>query len=293
MIDSEQSLCAAHTNFLGFEDDLLRWRALRSMLMLETFADHELRKLLFGRLLRCRCGDHLASAHNSHPVSDLIDLSKLMGYENYRFPLFFQPSNHVKQLVGLLRRQERRRFIQNQNVCMAIQKLDNLYTLLHPDRELINSFCRIQVKTIEVGQFQYLLLRLFLVKTETSFCNFLSKRHIFCNAHIWDQHQFLMYHADAVCNCIGRITQMYRFSVYTKRSFIRLHKTVDCFHKCALSCTIFPKQGMNFPFSQHKVHMVIGQDTGTISLCNSQCFQYGGLPFRLHDSCSLLSDISW
>lgn len=96
MIDSEQSLCAAHTNLLGFEDDLLRWRALRSMLMLETFADHELRKLLFGRLLRCRCGDHLASAHNRHPVSDLIDLSKLMGYENYRFPLFFQPSNHVK-----------------------------------------------------------------------------------------------------------------------------------------------------------------------------------------------------
>ena len=36
-------------------------------------------------------------------TGDLIDLSKLMGYENYRFPLFFQPSNHVKQLVGLLR----------------------------------------------------------------------------------------------------------------------------------------------------------------------------------------------
>ena len=176
---------------------------------------------------------------------------------------------------------------------MAIQKLDNLYTLLYTDWELINSFCRIQIKAIEVGQFQYLRLRLFLVKTETSFCNFLSKRHIFRNAHIWDQHQFLMHHADTVCNCIGRITQTYRFSIYTQCSFIRLHKTVNCFHKRALSSTIFAKQGMNFPFSQHKIHMVIGQDTGTISLCNSQCFQYGGLPFRLHDSCSLLSDISW
>ena len=63
-----------------------------------------------------------------------------MGDNNNRLAVFTHTPKNIKQIPGLLRRQDRRRLIQNQNVCAPVQYLDNLHHLFFGDRHLIYFF---------------------------------------------------------------------------------------------------------------------------------------------------------
>ncbi len=101
---------------------------------LHRAADHHGGELFFVRLSRRRRADHLAAAQDRDAIGDLQHLVELVGDEDHRGAEVLQRADHPEQLVGLLRGQDRGRLVEDEEVRLAIQRLDDLDPLTHADR---------------------------------------------------------------------------------------------------------------------------------------------------------------
>ena len=96
---------------------------------------HQLGQLLGrgpGGAQRCH---HFAPPHDRHVVGDLHDLAQLVGDDDDRLALFAQPAQDAEQVVGLGRGQHAGRLVQDQDVGLAVQRLEDLDPLLVADRQ--------------------------------------------------------------------------------------------------------------------------------------------------------------
>ena len=80
--------------------------------------------------------DHLSPAQHGHAVGKARHLIELMADEDDRLALLHHALHRLAQRVGLLRRQDRGRLIENQNVRAAIQRLQYLDPLLLANAQL-------------------------------------------------------------------------------------------------------------------------------------------------------------
>ena len=107
--------------------------------------DHQLGQLLrvgFGGLDRRR---HLAAPHDRHRVGDLHDLAQLVGDEDDGLALLLQPAQDAEEVVGLIRRQDARGFVEDQDVGVAVKRLEDLHPLLVADAEFLDHLVGIDV----------------------------------------------------------------------------------------------------------------------------------------------------
>ena len=109
------------------------------------FAHHHLRQLFHTGFLRGGGADDPALPNHGHAVCNLIDLPQLMRNENCGLAQLPQTAQHIKQCVGLLRRQQGGRLVENQNIRLAIQQLDDLHSLALPDGQLVHQRIRVYV----------------------------------------------------------------------------------------------------------------------------------------------------
>ncbi len=84
-----------------------------------------------------------------------------MGDEENAFALITEPGQHLEQASALLRRQDRCRFIEDQQTAVANQQLDQLDPLLGADRQFPDRTLQIEVEL----EFIQNLLDLLLVLT--------------------------------------------------------------------------------------------------------------------------------
>ena len=61
-----------------------------------------------------------------------------MRNENCGLAQLPQAAQHIKQCVGLLRRQQGGGLVENQNVRLAIQQLDDLHSLALPNGQFVH-----------------------------------------------------------------------------------------------------------------------------------------------------------
>ena len=75
-----------------------------------------------------------------------------MGNQNDRFALFTQTAKDTEKLVRLSRGQNARRFVEDQNVGLTVERLEDLNTLLHPDTDLFDNRIWVHVEFVFFGQ---------------------------------------------------------------------------------------------------------------------------------------------
>jgi len=99
-------------------------------------ADHHLGQFLFRGLGGRGLAGHSAIAQDYNPVGDGHDFFELVADKDDRFALFYQTAHDLKQLFGLLRGEHRRRLIEDQDLGLAIERLEDLDSLLDSHRQV-------------------------------------------------------------------------------------------------------------------------------------------------------------
>ena len=98
--------------------------------------DHQLGELRRAGLGGRERPHHLAAAHDADLVGHRHDLAQLVGDQDDRLPLGLQVLEDAEQVVGLGRGQHAGRLVEDQDVALAVERLQDLDPLLEPDREL-------------------------------------------------------------------------------------------------------------------------------------------------------------
>ena len=157
--------------------------------------DHQL-----GQLGRAGLGGgerlhHLAAAHDADLVGHRHDLAQLVGDEDDRLPLRLQVLEDAEEVVGLGRGQHAGRLVEDQDVALAVERLQDLHPLLQPDRELAHH--RVGVDLELVLLLEPLQLRPRLGERGAQQPPVLgAEDDVLEHGEGLDQHEVLMHHAD-------------------------------------------------------------------------------------------------
>ena len=101
-------------------------------------ADHHRGQRGLGRGLGVGFAYYLAVAQHNDAVADAQHFLELVRDEDDRFALAAQQLHHVEQPVDLLWRQDRCRLVQDEDIGVAVERLDNLDALAHADRQVFD-----------------------------------------------------------------------------------------------------------------------------------------------------------
>ena len=87
---------------------------------------------------RGRRSDHLAASKHHDVVSDSLHFAQFVGDEDNAHALGCEFLQNRQEMVGLLGRQDRSGFVEDKHVGVAVQRLQNLDSLLAADREILD-----------------------------------------------------------------------------------------------------------------------------------------------------------
>jgi hypothetical protein len=115
--------------------------------------DHERRELLGRRRPGIEVlGDDLAPAEDRDPVGDSPDLPELVRDEEDGPPLRLEPREHREELVHLLRSEDGRRLVEEEEPGVPPEHLQDLDALPHPDRQVAGPRLGVQGETRPLGE---------------------------------------------------------------------------------------------------------------------------------------------
>ena len=158
--------------------------------------DHPPRELLLGRAGSRKRLDHLPAAQDRDPVGDLEHLVQLVADEDDREPLLAQHLEYPEELGSLLRRQHRGRLVQDQDVRLAVQRLDDLDALLLTDGDLVDPCIRVDCEAEVLRQVEHALARGVVVEQDAHVTRLHPEHDVLGDGHHRDQHEVLVHHAD-------------------------------------------------------------------------------------------------
>ena len=207
-------------------------------------SDHLSGKLILRDPLYGNRVDIPASADDRADIRRSLDLLELMGDDNDRLAVVDQVFHDPEKLIDLLLCQDRGGLIQNQDLCSAVEGLEDLDALLHADRNIPDELIRLNFQTVLLHDVQNILPRFSHVQADP--VPGLGAEHdILGNCKILHQHEVLVYHTDAVFNGRGGIFDIDLFAVHKDLALIRLIKTVENVHQCTLTGAVLAEDRMD------------------------------------------------
>ena len=117
-------------------------------LKLHGAADHHVGKLLLRGLARVDRADVLTLAQDAHAVGNLHDLIELVGDEEDGFAFAGKLLHRGHQLLDLLRGEHRGRFVEDEDLVVAVEHLQDLDALLHTDRDILDLGVKVDVQAV-------------------------------------------------------------------------------------------------------------------------------------------------
>ena len=238
-------------------------------------AHHHQRQVIDTAPGRLQAGiNHFAGAQNRDTVRDGGSLLQLVGDDNDAFSRRLQIPQNSKQLLHLLRGQNRRRLVQNQDIGAAIQGFQNLNPLLLTHRQILHLRVGVDTKVISVNHLLHLTDSGPVVH-KRAVNRLPTDDHILRNCHNGGQHKMLVYHADTQFDGLGWVPDLGGLAVDQDLSFVAWEHSVQDIHKRRFAGTVFPQQGMDFSLPDGKVHMVKGAEASEPfgDTAHLNCFQ--------------------
>ena len=167
-----------------------------------------------------------------------------MGNEENRFSLAREPAHNVHEFFNLLRGENRRRLVENQDLVLAVEHLQNLHALLHADGNVLDLLVDIDFQTILFRQFKD-ATACFLLLNKTKFGRLGAENDIIEDGKDLDQFEVLMHHADPKRIRIVRVVDLHDFPTLQNLTGVRLIEAKKHAHQRRFPRPILAEEGMN------------------------------------------------
>ena len=153
-----------------------------------------------------------------------------MSYEKYGFTFGGESAHYLHKFFYFLRSEYSGRFVENQNIVVAVKHFQNFGTLLHSDGYIFDECIRVNVQMVFFRQLNY-TLSCGLMFDETKPVWFDTENYIVEHRKDLNKLEMLVHHADTESICVVRVVYRDLLSVFEDFSFIGLIKSEQYAHE--------------------------------------------------------------
>ena len=225
-------------------------------------ADHQLSEVLLVRFGRDPLADDPAAPDDRDPVGDLEDLVQLVADEDDAVALACEPSQDREDLVGLLRREDSGRLVEDEDPGIAVEGLEDLDPLLPADGEGTNLDLGIDLETEPPAELDDPTLRLAPVEEDPVGHRLLAEEDVLGHGQDGDQHEVLVDHVDATIDRVGWAGDRDRRPVQEDLALVRGREPVEDVHERRLAGAVLAEQSVDLAGTDLEVDAVVRHDPG-------------------------------
>ncbi len=178
-------------------------------------------------------------------IRERQDLIKMMRNKKQRSPSISESTKLIEESGYLLRRQDRRRLIEDQNLCVATEQLEDFDLLAGGHRKITQSHLGTQRKPKFVDSLLYPQSRFTRLETAKRTHWLDPQHHVFPDREFGDLDQFLMDHADPGSQGILRIADRQAMAVEGNDTGVGMLEAVEHLHQSALASAVLADDGMD------------------------------------------------
>ena len=205
----------------------------------------------------------LPSAEDGDPVGDLEDLVELVGDEDDRGAPVDQRAHDRDELLGLLRRQDRRGLVEDQDVGAAVERLEDLDALADADRQILDQCVRIHLEAMALGDLDDPGPCRLAVKCPEGALRVLDAEHdVLGDGEDRHEHEVLVDHADAGRDRITGPVELDRLAVDQDLALVRRVEAVQDVHEGGLAGAVLAEQAEDLAGLHDEVDPLVGDDAG-------------------------------
>jgi hypothetical protein len=228
---------------------------------LHVAPDHQVRQLLARRGLGVRGARHAAPAQDDDLVGDLDHLVELVGDEDDRRPGRRERADDAEQLLGLVRRQDGARLVEDEDVALAVQGLEDLHALPHADGETLDLRVRVDLELVLLRQLHDALARRGPIERSQGPAHRLrAERDRLDHVEDRDEHEVLVDHADTGSDRRGRVPERMGLAVDEDLAGVRLVQAGQDVHERRLAGAVLPEEAEHLALVHRDGDLVVGED---------------------------------
>ena len=246
VLDLEQRLAGLRHGLLDPEDHLA--------------ADHQLGEAGLGRALARHRVDLLAAAQDADPVGDLEHLVQLVGDEDDRHPAGLEAAEDLEQLERLLRRQHRGRLVEDQDVGLAVERLQDLDPLLLADGQVGDQRVGVDLELEARRELADPVRGRGLVEQDPGARRLVREHDVLGDGHHRDQHEVLVHHPDPAVDRVLRRLERDRLAVQQDLALVGLVEPVEDVHQRRLAGAVLAEQRVHLAAPQVEIDVVVRDD---------------------------------
>ncbi|MPM17105.1 hypothetical protein SDC9_63490 [bioreactor metagenome] len=238
-------------------------RLLLGLINLELHrpAHHHFGKVLLADILHIDRSNVSSTSKDRTTVTDFLDFLELMGDQYNGLSLRAELFENFHQLINLLRSQDSRRFIENNNVCVAIQRFQNLDTLLLADGNILDQGVRVDLERVLAAQRFNPLPGAFHIE-QTAFRRFHPQDDILGDGVVLHQLEVLMHHPYPQARSYIGVLDLDRLAIEQDAAAVGTVRPEQNGHQCRFSSPVLTQQCMDFLMFYLQCHLVVRHNTG-------------------------------
>jgi hypothetical protein len=180
-----------------------------------------------------------------------------VGDEDDRGAALRQRPHDLHQVVGLLRREDGGRLVEDQHLRVPDQCLDDLHALLHADREVLDQGVDRHLQAVALGDLAHLAAGGAAVQ-EAEPRALVPQLDVLGDGEHGDQHEVLVHHADARAHRVAGAGERDSLAVDQDLALVGVVEPVEHVHQGALAGAVLPEQGVDLARLDDEVDGVVG-----------------------------------
>ena len=177
------------------------------------------------------------------------------------FAFFRKFPHRCHEFVDLLRGEDRRGLVEDQDIVVAVQHLEYLYPLLHADGDILHLGVQIHLETVFFGQ-GFHLCPGFLFLQEAQLRGLRAQDDVVQDREDFHELKVLMHHSYSQRGGVVGVFDLHLFAVEEYLSFFRLVEAEEHAHERGFSRAVLPQQGVYLAAPKLQRDVVVGLDAG-------------------------------
>ena len=214
--------------------------------------DHHLDETRLGHGVAVDGADHGAAAHDGDAIAVGEDLADLVRDEHDRDAALGQAPQRREQAVDLLRRQHRRRLVEDQDPDPPVQRLQDLHLLLDARRQAAHLDVERDGKAESPRD--GLHVRAPAIQAQAPGAALGAEQDVLERGEGGDQLHVLVHHADAVGKRVGWSADLHRLTVDRDRPRVGSIEPAEDIHQRRLARAVLAEQTVDLAAAQPEVH---------------------------------------
>ena len=230
---------------------------------LDVAAHHQRRERLRRRVGGLHGGERLPRAEHGDAVGDRLHLVQLVRDEDDRPPLRGHLPRRHEQVVRLVRRQHRRRLVEDQDARLLVQRLEDLHPLLLADGELPDLRVRIDAEAVALAELAHLRLDGARVDAElAAHAAPVAEHEVLRDAEPLDEAEVLVHHPDPGVDRLARRREVDLLAVERDRPRVRAVEAGEDVREGRLPGAVLAEQRVHLARGGLEVDAVVRDDAG-------------------------------